>query len=49
MCIMSVVQINRLADFNLTEKLKLQQGNEYEGRQFVLWTVMFDFSALTSN
>lgn len=32
---MSAVQINILAEFNLTEKLKLQQGNEYEGKQFV--------------
>lgn len=46
MCIMSVVQINILAEFNLMEKLKHQQGDDYEGRGN-LWVVMLDFSVLT--
>lgn len=46
MCIMSVVQINILAEFNLTEKLKHQQGDDYEGGGN-LWVVMLDFSVLT--
>lgn len=46
MCIMSVVQINILAEFNLVEKLKHQQGDDYEGGGN-LWVVMLDFSVLT--
>lgn len=43
---MSVEQINILADFNLMEKLKPQQGNEYEGGGS-LRVVMLDFPELT--
>lgn len=35
-----------LAEFNLLEKSKPQQGNECEGRGS-LWSVMLDFSELT--